>query len=204
MDKRTHIISVAIELFAAGGFDNTSIREISQKAGVNVAMINYYFGSKEKLIEAMLEYKSSYSKARLEELHANTEMSEIEKINVIIQEYVTRIFSNPSYHRIVQQELLLNTRPEIHAGVRNLIFNNFFVIKKILKEGMDKGIFRKIDPELTIASIYGTINHCMQTPAFLMQAAEVEITPDYYKDEKLQERIITHLQQLMQAHLLKN
>jgi AcrR family transcriptional regulator len=46
MDKKTHIIETAIELFAEKGFEGTSIRDLATKADVNVAMINYYFGSK--------------------------------------------------------------------------------------------------------------------------------------------------------------
>ncbi|MES1161400.1 MAG: TetR family transcriptional regulator, partial [Bacteroidota bacterium] len=49
-DKREHILIVAEELFGENGFDGTSVRDIAHKAGVNLAMISYYFGSKEKLL----------------------------------------------------------------------------------------------------------------------------------------------------------
>jgi len=45
------------------GFDGTSVRDIAQKAGVNLAMISYYFGSKEKLLEALIELRAGYSLA---------------------------------------------------------------------------------------------------------------------------------------------
>jgi AcrR family transcriptional regulator len=47
-DKKEHIMHVAMELFAEKGFEGTSIRDLAQKADVNIAMVNYYFGSKEK------------------------------------------------------------------------------------------------------------------------------------------------------------
>src|SRR5690349_19463378 len=114
MDKKEQIIINAIELFANTGFDNTSIRELSQKACVNVAMINYYFGSKEKLFQAMIEYKSNYLRERLDEIHSDTTLNEMEKINIIIAEFVNRILSHPLYHRILQQEILLKARPEVN------------------------------------------------------------------------------------------
>lgn len=40
-------------LFGEKGFDGTSVREITQKAGCNVAAVNYHFGSKEKLYQAL-------------------------------------------------------------------------------------------------------------------------------------------------------
>jgi len=54
-DKRAHILTVAEQLFAEQGFDGTSVRDIAQGANVNLAMISYYFGSKEKLLEALIE-----------------------------------------------------------------------------------------------------------------------------------------------------
>ena len=57
MDKREKIIQSATELFIKQGFEGTSVREIATDADVNVALINYYFGSKEKLFESVVEYR---------------------------------------------------------------------------------------------------------------------------------------------------
>ncbi|HEY3296788.1 MAG TPA: TetR family transcriptional regulator [bacterium] len=51
---RGRILSAARDLFAAHGFDGTSTRAVSEAAGVNLAMIHYYFGSKEQLYERVL------------------------------------------------------------------------------------------------------------------------------------------------------
>ena len=51
MTKKETIIESAIKLFSTKGFEGTSVREIASDAGVNVAMINYYFESKEKLFD---------------------------------------------------------------------------------------------------------------------------------------------------------
>ena len=44
-------MEAAEELFAEKGFSGTSVRDIADAADVNVAMISYYFGSKEKMLE---------------------------------------------------------------------------------------------------------------------------------------------------------
>ena len=43
--KEEHIMMVAEKLFAANGYNGTSVRDIAAKAKVNVSMISYYFGS---------------------------------------------------------------------------------------------------------------------------------------------------------------
>ncbi|MFW1406241.1 TetR/AcrR family transcriptional regulator, partial [Vibrio parahaemolyticus] len=60
IDKRDHLINEAIELFAEKGFEGTSIRDLATRAGVNIAMVNYYFGSKEKLFEAIVAKKATH------------------------------------------------------------------------------------------------------------------------------------------------
>src|SRR5256885_14188488 len=101
IDKKTHIIDAAVELFAEKGFEGTSIRDLATKADVNVAMVNYYFGSKEKLFESMVQLKAAYTRDMLEEIVNNKELSEIEKLDRIIDSYVTRLFSNRKFHRVI-------------------------------------------------------------------------------------------------------
>ena len=48
-DTKTALVLAAGELFAEHGFEGTSVRAIAEKAGANVAAINYHFGSKEGL-----------------------------------------------------------------------------------------------------------------------------------------------------------
>ncbi|WP_100641090.1 TetR/AcrR family transcriptional regulator [Alteromonas facilis] len=50
------IISAAETLFASHGFTHTSMRMITRQAGVNLSAVNYHFGSKKNLIQAVLKY----------------------------------------------------------------------------------------------------------------------------------------------------
>jgi len=51
--RRTRILDAAERLFAARGFHGVSIRDITGAAGVDVALANYHFGSKQGLLEAV-------------------------------------------------------------------------------------------------------------------------------------------------------
>jgi AcrR family transcriptional regulator len=57
MSKETkdRILDVAERLFADNGVGGTSLRDITSEAGVNLAAVNYHFGSKEELLAAALE-----------------------------------------------------------------------------------------------------------------------------------------------------
>lgn len=55
-DTKEKILLAACRLFAQRGFDGVTHRELASEAGVNSALINYYFRSKELLFEQVLEY----------------------------------------------------------------------------------------------------------------------------------------------------
>lgn len=48
---KERILGAAETLFARHGFDGASLRQLTSEAGVNLAAVNYHFGSKEKLVE---------------------------------------------------------------------------------------------------------------------------------------------------------
>ena len=56
-EKQIHILDVAEKLIAKKGFEGTSVRDISANAKINVAMISYYFGSKEKMMSYLYRYR---------------------------------------------------------------------------------------------------------------------------------------------------
>jgi AcrR family transcriptional regulator len=54
-DTKKSILDSAEKLFARNGFYATSLRMLTKEAGVNLAAVNYHFGSKEELIKAVIE-----------------------------------------------------------------------------------------------------------------------------------------------------
>jgi AcrR family transcriptional regulator len=69
IDTKSRVLDVAEELFAEQGLDRVSIRDITHRAGVNLAAVNYHFGSKEDLITAVFERRVvPVNEARLEAL----------------------------------------------------------------------------------------------------------------------------------------
>src|SRR5258706_6764857 len=53
-DTKTRILDAAEQLFMEHGFEATSMRQLTSAAGVNLAAVNYHFGSKEELFQAVL------------------------------------------------------------------------------------------------------------------------------------------------------
>ena len=78
------ILFTAEKLFAEKGFYATSTRDIAKSAGVNVSMISYYFGSKEKLFEEIFKVRMKEGQSYATEILENKEINEWEKLIRII------------------------------------------------------------------------------------------------------------------------
>ena len=69
-NSKERILKTATKLFAQKGFGGTSVREIAKNAGVNVAMISYYWGGKKELyqgiIDDMVETQTKYATSALD------------------------------------------------------------------------------------------------------------------------------------------
>ena len=56
---RERILAAALEIFSEAGFDGTTTRELASRAGVNLGLIKYYFGTKERLWRAAVDRAAS-------------------------------------------------------------------------------------------------------------------------------------------------
>lgn len=198
-DKRQHLLEVAERLFAQQGYEAVSIRQLAAEADVNIAMVSYYFGSKEKLFEALLESKMPQTRQALEQLLAS-ETSSWEKLSKIIDMYIDKFFSGKAFHRIIMRELSLQQRPDHVKIIAENMGRNMQIIRSIIEEGQEKGQFRYVDVELTIASIFGTLSTAINNQplmCILMKEPDVEMVyGDAYR-----ERFRKHIKSMMQAHL---
>ncbi|MDQ6845730.1 MAG: TetR family transcriptional regulator [Bacteroidota bacterium] len=201
MDAKETILSTAMKLFGQKGFEGTSVRDIAKEADVNLAMISYYFGSKEKLFENVVEYKASGIKLIFAELDKSS-IPQIEKIDKIIDSYIERMFTNPQFHHLLHRELSLDQRPQMHNAITDILLRNVVTITSIIQKGMDAGEFKNVDAQLTIATLIGTINHLLISEAMCRKLLHKSKDFNPFKSKKLKERVSEHLKQLMRSHLL--
>lgn len=193
--KQLQIIEVAERLFSQKGFAGTSVRDIAQEADVNVSMISYYFGSKEKLIEALFQLRMTESRSRLETLVMTSELSALQKFNVFIDSVIDRLMGNQCFHNIMMREQLSSERtPVITEFIRGLKVRNVELIRQMIREGQEAGEFRNdINVSLVTTTLYGTVNYAIASQDFYRRINEL----DHLSDEEFQ----AHLRGELSQHL---
>jgi AcrR family transcriptional regulator len=199
-DKQIHILEAAENLFADKGFEGTSIRDISKVAKINIAMISYYFGSKERLLESLLFYRTSDLKNQLDHLIVE-ELAPIDKINKLIALYINRINKNKGIYRIIHFEFNSEKRAKSLAAFAELKKGNLKTLETIIAEGQKKGVFRKdiIVPLLT-PTILGTFFHFQMNKPFFEEVLQLK-TKESFENYTTNE-LTNHIQQTIKALLI--
>ena len=93
-DIKDRILNAAERIFAEQGLEAVSLRAVTTEAGVNIAAVNYYFGSKAALLQAMTQ--RHFAPVNAEQLHA-LELLEMNRqelsLEAILRAYTTPIFA---------------------------------------------------------------------------------------------------------------
>jgi len=198
-DKQIEILHVAEKLFAEDGFDGASIRNIAKEAGVNIAMISYYFGSKEKLLETLIIYRTSGMKMQLENI-SREDLSPLEKVDRLIDLYISRINKNKCMYQIMHFELSTKKRILNMDSFMDIKRENSEIFIKIIRDGQDKGVFRNnINVALITTTILGTLTH-FHTNRFYFERSLGLATEEAY-EAYIANELTLHIKQTIKALL---
>jgi AcrR family transcriptional regulator len=199
-EKQIQILLVAETLFAEKGFDGTSIRNIAKEAKINIAMVSYYFGSKERLLESLIFYRTKDLKIQIENLLIE-DLDPIAKINKLIEIYINRINSNKGIFRILHFEMATKKKELNIKSFYELRKSNLKSLEAIIIEGQNKGVFRKdISIPLLTPTILGTFFHFHMNKEYFMGLLNLN-TEDLYNNY-IRVNLTKHIQQTIKALLI--
>ena len=201
-EKQIQIMEAAEELFAEKGFDGTSVRDVAKEAGVNLAMISYYFGSKEKLMESLFKYRGAFIKMQLESMIENKELSSLEKVYALIDNYIERIIKQQCFHKIMAREQMVDLKGTTTRLIYELKRTNQELVKKLIQEGQKKGDFKKnIDVPLMMATLVGTTSHLVTAQHYYRKLNNLESLSDEEFKKHIKKKLSNHLKSLFKAIL---
>lgn len=198
-DKKTRILMAAEKLFSELGYEGTSTRQIAKEAGANMAMINYYFGSKDGVFMEIMTNRVNEIRMQLTNIQLER-IPVIDKLMLFIDQYARRILSNICFHKMMHRELSLTQRPEMFSTLKAAMMNNLAAVEELINEGIAEGSFRKVDVRMVIATIMGTITNVAIAPSKIIAGSKLDVkVPE--EREILTERLITYLKDLIKTYL---
>ncbi len=144
------ILEAAKNVFVAKGMDGARMQEIADEAGINKALLHYYFRSKEKLFEAIFANVIEFAFPKLS-LILNEETDFRSKFDHFIDAYLELLIKHPFIPGFLLKEL--NRDP---SGLFSLIAKHAISIDPLIKhleDAMDKGEIIRMNPLHLIVNV---------------------------------------------------
>ena len=170
-ETRTRILDAAEELFMQHGFEGTSMRLLTAKAGVNLAAVNYHFGSKHALIEAVFRRRlDPMNLARLAGLDALEARAQAPAPEEII-----RAFLSPTLKLVEDAKgggrnftrLLGRTYTEPAKPVRQLIGQIYAPVMDRFKKALARAL-----PQMPVEELVWRMHFMFGTFAYTLAATD--------------------------------
>lgn len=150
------IKTAAKVIFQERGFAATRTRDIAEKAGINLALLNYYFRSKKKLFD-MIMIESLQGFIRSMSVAFNDESTSFEaKIELLVSNYIDLLIAEPNVPLFVLSELRANPEEFVSkVKVKELIMDSHFI--KQFNEEAQKGKMITVNPLHFVVNMAGMI-----------------------------------------------
>ncbi|MFD2672534.1 TetR/AcrR family transcriptional regulator [Marinicrinis sediminis] len=159
-DAKQRILLAARKCFAAYGFDRTSVRQICEEAGVNVALVSYHFGGKENLFYALFE---AYFPKKEEAERMKVE-DPVGAVKLLIEEITRMRIHYPELISLLQQEIALMS-PRIPI-IRQHAFPIWERLREVLQAGKDQKQFDFESLDQAMLFVLGSLFIHKQWPYF--------------------------------------
>lgn len=150
-DMKMKIVLAAKKLFAKHGYDATSVRQICEEAGANVALVSYYFGGKESVFLEI--FKQFFPTDKLTELFKVEDP--LAGIQMVIWEVVKIRNEDPQMISLIQMEIIAIT-PRVEK-IRELVFPLWKKVRDLLDKGRQDGLYEFESLDSTLMFVLGAM-----------------------------------------------
>lgn len=200
--KQLQLLDSAELLFSKKGYDGTSVRDIAEAAGINTAMISYYFGSKEKLMEEIFERKSLNIREKVDNLLKDDTLDAFQKMYGLVDMYIDGIFQRKTFHRILLCEQIINQTPPILHLMQKMKVRNAECMNDLIRFGQKKGLFKKnIDIPMLTNTLIGTISYMLINLDFYRNYHNMESLRDEEFERIIKKKLAVHIKSIYKAIL---
>ena len=154
-DTETKIKKAAEKVFIERGYEGAKIRDIAEEAKVNIALVNYYFRSKEQLFKSI--YMETFRAFFGQMVATLNEEAPLEvKVWKIVERYTDFLLTNPLIPIFILSELRQNSSAFFkELKVRDMVQSS--LLTQQLRQEAEKGNIRPIEPLQFIVSVLGSV-----------------------------------------------
>lgn len=184
-EARDKLIFHARELFVTTAYEKVSTRKIAENAGVNIAMIRYYFGSKQGLFETMLRETIKPIQRQMKDF---VKKGSQESLIELMRSYYQTMVNTPDFPRLIAQ-IMNMSESEMQRKLMEKIFSDItqpaqeMMFERLVEEG---SLREGVDPHLCKVTFLSMMVFPFIAPRAMLSIHGVELTKPFL------ERLLEH------------
>ncbi len=162
--SREQLIEAARKVFAEKGFDGATVKELAERAGVNISLVSYYFGGKEGLYTACIEDTGRGRLAAAERILKDpTSLEDFKvRLTLFIEEFFDFNFREKDFCAILDRECF-----SLRSNTRDVFSETFLKaaekLSRFFASAQNSGILRpEVDPEILHYLFFGAIKSAVR------------------------------------------
>lgn len=190
---RALLLETASAIMRDGDIVDISLSELSLRSGLNSALVKYYFGNKAGLMKALLDRDMTAVTASVEAL-LRKDMEPEAKLALHLARMIDTFYAYPYLYRLLMRLVRESAPDEAHRIAETHLAPLHRAYERLIREGVAKGVFRAIDPQLFYFSATGAADRFFSARVVLRHCFNEEALT-----ERLRERYKAHLIDLIMA-----
>lgn len=194
---RNALLAAARALMSEKGLPRVTLREVAERAGVQPALVHYYFGAKRGLLQAVTDQVAGEMLERVQHTLAAGGSTE-QRLRNLIASWVAALAEDPYAPRLVVEQVLFADSASIDAFVDRFGRAHVAALTQLLEEGRAAGETRDAEPRFLIPAMLGMCVFYFLSAPIHQRLFQIErITPE------LAQRFAEHTADLVLRGLLR-
>ncbi|ANI89469.1 hypothetical protein A9P82_09290 [Arachidicoccus ginsenosidimutans] len=171
--RRIHLLDAAEEIFASHGYKSSSIRQIATGAGLSVAMVSYYFESKENLLLAVILRRLDEYELKITDA-VKSSGNIYQQLFIFINLSMELISEHRQFFRFLLNGLNNESPKEAVSIIKTFFRSNYTILERIINTGVKEKRLKIVDAELSSYVIFNALIRIVAENECGAQQSEVQ------------------------------
>ncbi|MGI9592479.1 MAG: TetR/AcrR family transcriptional regulator [Myxococcota bacterium] len=172
------LLQAARELMAEKGLPQLTVREVAERAGVQPALVSYYFGGKQGLLQALTREVAASMVEGLEQ-RVGQGGDFAERLRDAMRHVIGLLGKDPYGPRLVVEQVFFGDESTIDAFVDQFARRNFETLNRLLDDGRRSGDIREVEAMFLAPMLFGSsLFFFLAAPVIRRLYGIEEITPE--------------------------
>ena len=176
-EGREALLVAAQQLMEERGLPRVTVREVAERAGLQPALVNYYFGGKQALLQAVVDRVAGRLLARAAD-RVDSDAPPREQLRSMLRAMVADLSEESYAPRLITEQVLFGRDEVVDDFVNRFASRQFTLLDGVLRTARESGDFRELETQFLAPQILGgAIFFFLAQPILRRLIGVEEITP---------------------------